>query len=331
MTAPAPKTDTFKHPKGSFERLTASNYPSWQNNMQRLLRSIHCWNITAGLEEQPEELKGPVSADIKYQNRKDIEKFNTRLEDGAAAIYNACSVSICIHINKMFHPKAMWDELAERVNIASTEVGRQALNRSFTSIRPTPGAPIDDFFTRLIEIQDQLQGTAEEINDASFKSHALGVLPKNFNVTAQIQRGTPGTTIQSIRAALIEEERNQAQMVEPAATTEAHYTAGSNKRPRSKKWCSFCRSSTHNLEECFKRKRNQGDRNQGDRNRNNQDNDSDQEECWHCGKQGHRWENCLVRKAGKESRERAKKKRARKENKEEDNDDKTIEDVKAGL
>jgi hypothetical protein len=90
----------------------------------------------------------------------------------------------------MFHPKDMWDELAERVNIASTEVGRQALNRSFTSIRPTPGAPIDDFFTRLIEIQDQLQGTAEEINDASFKSHALGVLPQNINVTAQIQRGT---------------------------------------------------------------------------------------------------------------------------------------------
>jgi hypothetical protein len=47
----------------------------------------------------------------------------------------------------MFYPKAMWEELAERVNIASTEVGRQALNHSFTSIRPTPGAPIDDFFT----------------------------------------------------------------------------------------------------------------------------------------------------------------------------------------
>jgi hypothetical protein len=170
----------------------------------------------------------------------------------------------------MFHPKAMYDELAERVNIARTEVGRQALNRSFTSIRLTPGAPIDDFFTRLIEIQDQLQGTAEEINDASFKNNALGVLPKNFNVTAQIQRGTPGTTIQSIGAALIEEERNQTQMVEPAATTEAHYTAGSNKRPSAKKWCSFCRSSTHNLEECFKRKRNQGDRN-----RNNQDKNSD--------------------------------------------------------
>jgi hypothetical protein len=91
-------------------------------------------NITAGLEEQREELKGPVSVDIKYQNRKDFEKYTTRLEDGAAAIYNACSVSIRIHINKMFHSKAMWNELAERVNIASTEVGRQALNRSFTSI-----------------------------------------------------------------------------------------------------------------------------------------------------------------------------------------------------
>jgi hypothetical protein len=57
MTTPTStgKTDTFKHPKAGFERLTASKYPSWQNNMQRLLRSIHCWNITSGLEEQPEE------------------------------------------------------------------------------------------------------------------------------------------------------------------------------------------------------------------------------------------------------------------------------------
>jgi hypothetical protein len=43
--------------------------------------SIHCWNITAELEEQPEELKEPVSTDIKYQNRKDIERYNNRLED----------------------------------------------------------------------------------------------------------------------------------------------------------------------------------------------------------------------------------------------------------
>jgi hypothetical protein len=70
----------FKHPKGTFERLSALNYPSWQNNMQRLLRSIHCWNITTGIEKQPEELKGPVIG-TAMNNNEDIEKYNNRLGD----------------------------------------------------------------------------------------------------------------------------------------------------------------------------------------------------------------------------------------------------------
>jgi len=323
MSTSTTKPDMFKHPKGTFERLNDINYASWQNNMQRLLRSIHCWNITCGTEKEPTELQGPnISNAAKNKNLEDIEKYNNRLEDGAAAIYNSCSVSIRIHINKMFHPKDMWNELAEKVNTASTEVGRQGLNREFQTLRPVPGAPINDFFIKLIEIQDQLQDTAEEINDATFKSHVLGVLPTAFDVTVQIQRGTPGTTVQSIRAALIEEERNQALRQPPPATTEAHYTSSGSKK-RSKKWCSYCRMTNHNLEECFKHKR------QNPKTKTvNQDNASDQEVCYHCGKDGHQWNNCLVRKAGKEAREKHRAKRVRKDDAQTTNDH---EEIKPGL
>jgi hypothetical protein len=37
--------DIFKHSKESFERLTTTNYPLWNNNARHLLRSIAAWKI----------------------------------------------------------------------------------------------------------------------------------------------------------------------------------------------------------------------------------------------------------------------------------------------
>jgi hypothetical protein len=72
--------------------------------------------------------------------------------------------------------REIWNELARRLNTASTELGWQALFCSFTALRPVPGAPIDEFFTKLINIQNQLFGTEESITNTSFKGHVLQVL-----------------------------------------------------------------------------------------------------------------------------------------------------------
>jgi hypothetical protein len=119
-----------------------------------------------------------------------------------------------LHLNN-----ELYEPLSTRLNIASTELGRQARCRAFDALRPAAGAPIDDFFTKLIETQNQLIGTEEAITTAQFKTHVLGVLPKCFEVTEKILKGTPGTTIESIQERLIEDERNQAATIEPALET----------------------------------------------------------------------------------------------------------------
>ena len=45
--------DTFKHPKGSYERLNANNYPTWSNSTRRLLHALRAWQIIAGEEIAP--------------------------------------------------------------------------------------------------------------------------------------------------------------------------------------------------------------------------------------------------------------------------------------
>jgi len=70
---------------------------------------------------------------------------------------------------------------------------------------------------------------------------------------ARILKGMPGTTIASIRASLMEDERNQALTEKPPAATEAHFTAGNPKKRRSNKWCNHCRTATHNTEDCYKK------------------------------------------------------------------------------
>jgi hypothetical protein len=53
-------TDLFKHPQGTFERLTSTNYASWKNNMTRLLKALGVWKIVDGTKVGPHD---PVRED----------------------------------------------------------------------------------------------------------------------------------------------------------------------------------------------------------------------------------------------------------------------------
>ncbi|CCX34221.1 Protein of unknown function [Pyronema omphalodes CBS 100304] len=48
----------------------------------------------------------------------------------------------------------MWLTLGKCCNMASSVVGRQALYQQFMYMRLVPGAPIGDYFSLLLEIQN---------------------------------------------------------------------------------------------------------------------------------------------------------------------------------
>jgi hypothetical protein len=60
-------TDLFKHPKGTFERLTTTNYASWKNNMTRVLMALNAWEIVNGTKVEPAD---PIRGD--YFDRRGV-------------------------------------------------------------------------------------------------------------------------------------------------------------------------------------------------------------------------------------------------------------------
>jgi hypothetical protein len=175
--------DLFKHPQGTFERLTSTNYASWKNNMTRLLQALGVWKVINGTEARTHDPvreeyfdRDAFEYDVRRAHRK-IEKFEALCATANAALYSACSVSVRVYIDAIESPSQIWTTLQQRLDSTSTSVGRQALYSAFSELHPKPGAPIGDYFSQLLEIRNQITGTNEAISDAAFKTHLFKTLP----------------------------------------------------------------------------------------------------------------------------------------------------------
>jgi hypothetical protein len=106
-------SDIYKHPKGSFPRLTTLNYAAWKGNMRRVLRALLAWTIVDGTEDIP-----PIAAPRATPAQRaaaELQRTNyiQRREDAAAAIYNACSVGVRVYIDDIDDPEDIWLTLRE--------------------------------------------------------------------------------------------------------------------------------------------------------------------------------------------------------------------------
>jgi hypothetical protein len=123
----AESLDMYKHPKGSFPRLTTLNYAVWKGNMRRILRAILAWNIVDRTESIPPlAVPGATPAERSAAELQRMNYIQCR-EDAAAVIYNTCSVGVHVYIDDIDDPEDMWLTLGEHCNTASTAVGLQAL------------------------------------------------------------------------------------------------------------------------------------------------------------------------------------------------------------
>ena len=99
--------DTFKHPKGSYERLNTNNYPTWSNSTRRLLRAICAWSIVAGDEVAPTVPTENSFFVLVATAKKELDDYRQRQEDAAFIIYNSCSASLRSYIDQIDCPKLM--------------------------------------------------------------------------------------------------------------------------------------------------------------------------------------------------------------------------------
>jgi hypothetical protein len=167
---------TFKHTKGSFERLNSFNYPTWKLNCRYmyLLLAVDSWGIVTGEEIAPIVPNDGNPLQIGVATRL-LKKFKQRKQEATVIIYNSCGVSVQAHINRTDNPKEMWDILARILDTASHTIGRQSLFRDFMGLKPTLRESIDSWFVKLVDIRNRLLDTPEAIGDMTFKTHILCV------------------------------------------------------------------------------------------------------------------------------------------------------------
>jgi len=287
----------YKHALGSIELLKSTNYAKWNRNCRRILEGIRAWKIITGEEVEPNAPVGFNAAAIA--ERAVHTNYLERRAQAAAIISGSCSEEVQIELEGIHDPAQMWTVLAARMDAVSTTVGRMMLLRKFRDLKPTIGEPIHSYFSQLMEIKNQLAGSDEAISDASFKTHIFTTLPSIFSVTIEILQSRAGITIQEVMDSLKECERNKAMMTKPDAVSEALYSQqskngkGGQGRRNGNKWCTNCKMTSHDTENCWKLKNQDGNKRKRETNR---------DICYYCGDEGHMQKDCPIKKKAQAAR-----------------------------
>jgi hypothetical protein len=296
--------DIFKHPKGSFERLTNKNYGNWAENMRRLLKANDGWDIV-NEEEAPVPRPANQTNKWAYKMWKD---YRNRYEEAAQSIFNACSDKVRVYLKGEDDPAIMWNKLAEKMDTASTATGRQQIYRTFMATRPIPGAPIGEYFAELTELRNQIAETDEAISDTAFRTHILNTLPAVFEMTAKYQQNQ-NATVDELLEAILEDERLRMMRTQSDAAAEALASSATTVTKKGRKLhCDFCNTTTHSTDKCWSksagkkkgRKNSNGKRDKS----SSEDDEDDSDVCFYCAQPGHRSPDCPIKKKAAAARQK---------------------------
>jgi len=204
QTSPSSRIDTilimsdesFKHPLGNIRLLDRTNYALWKEDCMKVLQGIMAWDIMMEREEEPEDPGRPndFTPNIVLA-RKAYKDHKQRKLQALAIIYGYCTNAIKVHIKGIDDPIKAWKELKARTNTANSSVGRMALFRKFSTLRPTPGQPLNAYFAELLDITTELAGSEEAVPNMVLKNHVYTTLPPAYAITIQILQSRAKVTV----------------------------------------------------------------------------------------------------------------------------------------
>jgi hypothetical protein len=311
----------FCHKEASFERLTHKNYNAWSRNCRLLLCALDIWSIVDNEEDEPQApvQVGAIAVSQAVQNayRENHREYKRRAFRATQIIHNSVSDDLRPYISNTDEPSEMWAILQARCSSIGTQMERTALLLQFNKTVPVSGAPISEYFSKLMEIRNQLAGSPQAITDTAFKVQIYGSLPPEFDTTITYQQNLPDdTSTETIMDNLKRDELMRTMRNKPAATTEALYSNSTSNRGRGRgrgrggrkqstnRWCNHCKRNSHNTEDCW----NKDSEDSGKRSHDEQT-QSDEPECWHCGETGHMVRDCPTKQKGEAAKERNAKRR----------------------
>jgi len=289
--------ESFKHPLGNIRLLDHTNYAVWKEDCMKVLQGVMAWDIVTEKEEEPEDPGRPNDFTRNLVlARKAYKDHKQRKLQALAIIYGSCTHAIKVYIKGMDDPVETWNEMEARTNTANSSVGRMSLFRKFSTLRPTPGQPLNAYFAEMLDITSELAGSEEAVFDVVVKNHIYTTLPPAYAVTIEILQSRARVTVQEVMDTLNECETNRSMTNKPDAVSEALYTQQGGRggrgdyqgryqgNERSPRGCfDWCKTGTHTTANCWSKKNKRA---------------RDQNDCYYCGEEGHIKNDCPARRKG---------------------------------
>jgi len=289
---------TFKQPLGNVRLLDRTNYAVWKVDCMKVLQGIMMWDIVMEREEEledpgrPNDFTRPLV--LAWKAYKDYKQWKLQ---AVTIIYRSCTTAVKVYIKGMEDPVQMWKELESRTNTANSSVGRMSLFWKFSTLRPTPGQPLNTYFAELVDITTERAGSEEAVSDMVVKNHISTTLPPAYAVTIEILQSRARVTVQEVIDVLNECEINRLMTTKADAISDALYTQQGGRGGRGgyqgryqgnehsqRGWCDWCKTGTHTHSNCWSKKNNKQAR--------------DQNDCYYCGEEGHMNNDCQARRKG---------------------------------
>lgn len=315
-------TDNFK--TLNITNLSHHNYESWRDEIRPVLRSVDAYNIILGNELYP---IGNGAAILKLQR-----SFEQRSGKGAHAILSSCTSDIKNSIKHLDSPQEMWETLQTLFNNQESQAARTTIRHHFDACRINDNEKATEYFTRLRAFRQQLAGTADAIDDQTFRAHiykTLKIVSRFRMIITILQAMTPVPTPEQVMRTIRtdEEETDISELAEAANTATTadglygQHNRGGNagKRGRGrgrgrggkgnsgrKYNCTHCRMNNHTTEECGRLK-NKHSANSGNSSGSGINKANDERTCYYCGLTGHLKPDCKHWLRVKEQRSKVRK------------------------
>ena len=159
---------TFKSGHSYVPELTEENYPIWKQKIRRVLSAKKAYTIVTAVKPLP-----PCN---RIALRALQDDWHDIANEVIALIHLGCCDELLPHTNDFDNPVEMWKALRDRLDNASTKLGRTQVLWKFTASRPSPDETVTQYFTKLIAFPTKLISTTENITDDAMKTHIFTTL-----------------------------------------------------------------------------------------------------------------------------------------------------------
>ena len=232
--------------------------------------------------------------DLRIYESK-LKDFEERAAQASAILFGSLTLRVQPYIGESRDPVEMWKALKRRCDISAKDSGPTHLLHRFFNDKPSPDETISEFAARMLNYQTTLQHTAEAISDRTLVNQILYRLPSSWSGIKKhiMDKPTSEQTLDYLLDQIYEHEAQAETDAAVNASTTGTALKTTSRRGRGGRRGQGGREGRNN--NGGRGGGSNGEENSGGRNQNRFE-PYGKVKCWYCLKEGHRKEDCQLRK-----------------------------------